>query len=327
MTKSQDERYMAHALNYASRGLGSTAPNPSVGCVIVKDGHIISRGHTAIGGRPHAEVIALEKAGADAKGATAYVSLEPCSHTGKTGPCTSALIEAGVKRVVVACLDPDPRVSGGGVMMLREAGIDVDVGILEREALALNAGFILSVTQNRPYVTLKLATSNDGMISAKQGARTQISAEMASRYTHLLRSKHDGIMVGSETFLIDNPLLTTRIDGLSHGSKRFVVDARGRVKALHINAIRENTKDIEALLAYIRSQDVTRLLVEGGARLHESFLRAGLVDQFIHIVSPDDIGENGVFASYIQNLQEYGLHKNSSAQLSKDRLDIYTRRD
>ena len=328
MPKFSDEYYMNVALKIARRGLGRTAPNPSVGCVIVKDGHIIAAERTSDGGRPHAEVNALNKVGTLARGCTAYVSLEPCSHTGKTGPCSEALIKAGVKRVVIACTDPDPRVSGRGINMLKEAGIDVTTGICEKVALDLNAGFFLTVTDKRPWVTLKIATSADYMISHKRGEQTFISGELSKRQTHLQRSLHDAILVGSETFLIDKPKLTTRIEGYDHDIRRFILDGRGRLKHTDgfeiITHEAVDNRNIKKLLEYIAAQGVTRLFVEGGAKVHKAFLKAGYCDEFIHNLSTNTLGDDGVKADYINDLQNYGLRLKSSRNLLKDRLDIYT---
>src|ERR1700740_2350786 len=181
---------MRAALGLARRGLGSVWPNPAVGCVIVKDGHVVGRGWTQPGGRPHAETEALARAGAAAKGATAYVTLEPCSHHGKTPPCAEALIAAGVSRVVAAIEDPDPRVSGRGMKRLRDAGIAVETGLCTEEAAELNAGFFMRVKQGRPLVTLKLATSLDGRIATASGESRWITSAAARERTHLLRATH-----------------------------------------------------------------------------------------------------------------------------------------
>ncbi len=232
MSSLQDQHYMHMALTLAGRGLGRVWPNPAVGCVIVKHGVVVGRGWTADGGRPHAENIALERAGHEAKGATAYVSLEPCAHHGETPPCAKGLIEAGIKRVVVACVDPDSRVSGQGIDMLKEAGIEVETGVLEEEAKALNAGFILRVTQNRPFVTLKSATSADGKIAAEPGAQTRITGDLAHRRAHLIRSRHDAILVGIGTVLADDPALTARVPGLEHNIVRVVLDSNLRIPVM-----------------------------------------------------------------------------------------------
>jgi diaminohydroxyphosphoribosylaminopyrimidine deaminase/5-amino-6-(5-phosphoribosylamino)uracil reductase len=221
-----DARHMRHALTLAERALGTVAPNPAVGCVIVRDGVIVGRGWTQRGGRPHAEVVALRQAGGAAKDATAYVTLEPCAHLGQTPPCASTLIEAGIARVVAAIEDPDPRVSGRGFAMLREAGLAVETDVLRDEAAALNAGFFSRIVKKRPLVTLKLAVSADGKISRAPGGDQWITGEEARRFGHLLRARHDAILVGIETVLADDPELTCRIPGLEDRSPvRAVLDS------------------------------------------------------------------------------------------------------
>jgi diaminohydroxyphosphoribosylaminopyrimidine deaminase/5-amino-6-(5-phosphoribosylamino)uracil reductase len=231
MSSPADHAHMTAALRLAERGLGDTWPNPTVGCVLVKDGHVVGRGTTQSGGRPHAETVALGKAGAFAKGATAYVSLEPCSHHGKTPPCADALIQAGVARVVVGATDPDPRVSGGGIAKLKAAGIEVqEKGPWEAEASALNAGFFRAVSDKRPLVCLKTATALDGRIAMASGESQWITGPAARRAVQMLRTHYDAILVGSETALTDNPELTCRVDGYPGRPKvRIVLDRRLRL--------------------------------------------------------------------------------------------------
>ncbi len=210
-----DAAHMRAALALARRGLGRTWPNPAVGCVLVKEGRVVGRGWTQRGGRPHAEAEALRRAAGAAKGATAYVSLEPCSHHGKTPPCAEALIAAGISRAVIAMEDPDPRVAGRGLGALREAGIEVTPGIGEAEAREINEGFFLRLEKNRPLVTLKLAMTLDGRIATRTGESRWITGEPARARSHLLRAQHDGVMVGSGTVLADDPLLNVRLPGSS----------------------------------------------------------------------------------------------------------------
>ncbi|HEX5079092.1 MAG TPA: bifunctional diaminohydroxyphosphoribosylaminopyrimidine deaminase/5-amino-6-(5-phosphoribosylamino)uracil reductase RibD, partial [Geminicoccaceae bacterium] len=226
----RDRHFMAVALRLAARGLGSVWPNPAVGCVLVHGERIVGRGWTQPGGRPHGEVEALRRAGAAALGATAYVSLEPCAHYGRTPPCTMALLQAGVRRVVAATLDPDPRVDGRGIEQLRQAGVEVALGVGRAAAEALNAGFILRVRAGRPLVTLKLATSLDGRIATRRGDSRWITGEPARARAHLLRARHDAIMIGSGTALADDPSLTCRLPGLEERSPaRVVLDRRLRL--------------------------------------------------------------------------------------------------
>src|SRR5215472_17400427 len=224
---------MRHALALAARGLGRVAPNPAVGCVIVAgNDRIVGRGWTRPGGRPHAETEALAVAGELARGTTAYVTLEPCAHQGQTPPCADALVRAGVKRVVVALGDPDSRVNGAGLKRLREAGIVVETGVLEAEAERLNEGFLRRVRESRPLVTLKIAQSVDGRIGLASGESKWITGESARAHGHFLRAQHDAILIGIETALVDDPLLTVRIAGLENRSPlRVVVDTHGRLQA------------------------------------------------------------------------------------------------
>src|SRR5690348_487456 len=211
--RADDIAHMRAALALARRGIGNTWPNPSVGCVVVNAGRVVGRGVTAPGGRPHAEPAALEAAGDAARGATAYVTLEPCCHWGRTPPCTDALVAAGVARVVIATRDPDPRVDGAGVARLRAAGLDVAEGVLQAEADELAAGFRLRVRDGRPLVTLKLASTLDGRIATRGGESRWITGEAARKAAHALRGRNDAVMVGVGTVLADDPELTCRIPG------------------------------------------------------------------------------------------------------------------
>lgn len=318
---------MRRALTLAARGLGRVAPNPAVGCLVVSpEGRIVARSRTADGGRPHAETIALERAGAASRGATVYVTLEPCAHHGKTPPCADALIEAGVARVVAAAEDPDPRVKGRGIARMRAAGIQVDTGLLEKEALALNTGFILRVTQNRPFVTLKIAQSLDGRIASASGDSKWITGEEARRYGHLLRAQHDAILIGIGTAQADDPELTCRLPGREAQSPlRVVLDgklkltewsklaqtARERptlvytvssdgsaLRACGIEIVRvvkdaRGRPDIAAVLTDLAARGITRLLVEGGATVHSSFVNRGLADRLEIFRAPILLGSSG----------------------------------
>jgi diaminohydroxyphosphoribosylaminopyrimidine deaminase/5-amino-6-(5-phosphoribosylamino)uracil reductase len=322
---------MQAALALARRGLGAVWPNPAVGCVIVRDGRIVGRGWTQPGGRPHGETEALRRAGDAARGATAYVSLEPCCHWGQTPPCTDALIKAGVRRVVVALEDPDPRVAGEGLRRLRAAGLQVETGLCAEEAGAINVGFFSRLRLGRPVVTLKLATSLDGRIATRSNESRWITGPAARDRAHALRASHDAIMVGSGTVTADDPQLTCRLPGLSKRSPvrvvvdrhlairsdtRLVADAkqvptwvitlpsadRARRQALldrgvvviEVGADAGGGIDFAAALAALGERGITRLLVEGGGQLAAALARAHLVDALVWVHAPLLIGGDGV---------------------------------
>jgi diaminohydroxyphosphoribosylaminopyrimidine deaminase/5-amino-6-(5-phosphoribosylamino)uracil reductase len=357
---------MRHALALAARGLGRVAPNPAVGCVIVRDGRIAGRGWTQPGGRPHAETEALKQAGGMARGATAYVTLEPCSHHGETGPCAEALIGAGVARVVAAMADPDQRVSGRGLAMLRDAGVEVASPLLEDEAAALNLGFVLNRTEDRPLVTLKLAMSLDGRIATRTGQSQWITGPAARRHGHLLRATHDAIMVGAGTARADDPELTCRLPGLRDRSPvRVVLDGRlslsltGRLvrtagetplavfcgpradadrrDALKRAGASVRQADVDAagqpepraVLRDLAAAGITRLLLEGGARLAASFLRAGLVDRIAAYRAGAVIGGDGLAAIAGFGLETLdaapGYRRTGVRALGDDVLETFTR--
>lgn len=324
-----DVLHMRAALALARRGLGNTWPNPSVGCVIVRDGRVVGRAVTAPGGRPHAEPQALAMAGAAARGATAYVTLEPCCHHGRTPPCTDALIEAGIARVVIALRDPDPRVNGEGVGRLRAAGVAVEEGVLADEAREVAEGFCAAIRLGRPMVTLKLASTLDGRIATGSGESQWITAEPARRAAHALRGRHDAVMVGVGTVMHDDPDLTCRIEGFkpvpmvrvvadSHLrtslTARLVSTARaapswfltrpgadpGRRQAVEAAGARVFEVpggpagiDIAAGLAALAKAGITRLLAEGGAQIAGALLRAGLVDRIAWFHAPAVMGADG----------------------------------
>ncbi|PDT17504.1 riboflavin biosynthesis protein RibD [Rhizobium sp. J15] len=256
-----DERFMAAAIRLSRAHLGRTASNPSVGCLIVKDGVIVGQAVTAIGGRPHAEPQALAEAGERARGATAYVTLEPCSHHGKTPPCAEALIAYGVARVVISVTDPDPRVSGRGISMLREAGIEVDAGVLEADGRRALAGYLTRQTKNRPYVTLKLAVSADGMIGRQGEGQVAITGPEARAEVQALRAETDAILVGIGTAISDDPLLTVRTPGLeAYSPVRIVLDP---ALALPLTSkLVETAREVPVIL--VASEDVSPLGSEGG---------------------------------------------------------------
>lgn len=329
----QDAEHMWAALALARRGLGSTWPNPSVGCVLVREGCVVGRGTTAPGGRPHAERIALDMAGESARGATAYVTLEPCAHHGKTPPCADALVAAGVSRVVIACGDPYPAVNGAGIARLRAAGVEVTTGVLDAEASAQQAGFLTRVALGRPIVTLKLASTLDGRIATRTGESQWITGASARRAAHALRGEHDAVLAGVGTIEADDPDLTCRIPGFRRGQDlRIVVDTRLRTPSnarvmstahevptwvLHgpgVDEARATTLreagvrlievaagssgvDMTVGLQALGQAGLTRVLVEGGAQIAGSLLRAGLVDRVAWFHAPAVMGGDGLQAA------------------------------
>lgn len=320
---------MDYALRLGRRALGTTAENPNVGCVIVKDGRLMGLGWTRPGGRPHAETEALAMAGEGARGATAYVTLEPCAHHGKTGPCAEALVSAGIARVVTAIEDPDPRVSGGGHAILARAGIACETGLLAEEARRDMAGFLTRITKKRPQVILKMAFSADHKISGGVGQRTAISGPEAKARVHLLRAQCDAILVGMGTVLADDPELTCRLPGLEHRSpKPFVMSRNGALPpASHLarrgaEVLRGSVPEV---LADLGRRGINRLMVEGGARVARSFLDAGAVDQFHLIRSSAVLGAQGVDAlaglTLDQALQPFTVL--GQEMLGRDLLTVY----
>ncbi len=312
MKASEDKRWMQLALSLGARGLGQVAPNPAVGCVIVRDGRVLGRGWTQPSGRPHAETVALAQA-KNTQGATAYVTLEPCAHQGKTPPCASALINAGIARVVCPLADPDPRVSGKGFKMLRAAGITVETGLMEAQARAANAGFLLTKEQSRPFITLKLAASLDGRIATHSGESRWITGPESRRYVHHLRATHDAVMIGRGTAAADNPMLDIRDLGLSHANPvRIILDSQLSISptsrlaqsaseiplwmchspgAMGIDSWAKTSAtlvetpakvsglDLPKLVQTLAAKGLTRILVEGGSQLAASLVQAGLVDR------------------------------------------------
>ncbi|WEF25968.1 bifunctional diaminohydroxyphosphoribosylaminopyrimidine deaminase/5-amino-6-(5-phosphoribosylamino)uracil reductase RibD [Paracoccus sp. S3-43] len=288
---------MAHALRLARRGLGNVWPNPAVGCVILRDGRVVGRGWTQPGGRPHAERMALDQAGPLARGATAYVTLEPCAHHGRTPPCAEALAAAGIARVVSAMTDPDPRVAGGGHRILQDAGIAVTEGVRQAEAEELQAGFLSRLLAGRPFVTLKLATSFDGRIATASGESRWITGPQARLHVHAMRMIHDAVMVGGNTARADRPSLNVR--GLTTPCQPVrVVLTSGPVPGLppegpmHGPLIQIDAPPWDALTR-LAQQGITRVFCEGGGVLAASLLRAGLVDQVIGYTAGVMLGGDG----------------------------------
>jgi diaminohydroxyphosphoribosylaminopyrimidine deaminase / 5-amino-6-(5-phosphoribosylamino)uracil reductase len=312
---------MAHALALGERGMGCTGKNPSVGCVIVRDGHIVGRGWTQAGGRPHAEAAALDAAGSAAAGATVYVTLEPCAHKSERGPsCADLLVTAKPARVVIALTDPDPRTSGIGIERLRAAGITVDTGMYTAEAQASLAGFIRRITLARPYVTLKLATSLDGAIAMHDGSSRWITGDTARAHCHVERARCDAILVGAGTVRADNPALDVRLAGLENRSPRRVMLGSGTPPA-GWETIRQ-PEDIASL-------DCNTLLVEGGAITASAFLRAGLVDRLLLYRAPILIGGGKPCLGDIGLVQLNAAHEVwrlvDTRRLGKDRLEVYAK--
>jgi diaminohydroxyphosphoribosylaminopyrimidine deaminase/5-amino-6-(5-phosphoribosylamino)uracil reductase len=334
-SKAADSRFMQLALTLGRRGLGRTWPNPAVGAVIVKDGVIVGRGWTQPGGRPHAEVEALRRAGEAARGATLYATLEPCSHFGKSPPCADAIIAAGLARVVSAIEDPNPEVAGQGHARLRAAGIAVDVGVGAVEAARDHAGHFRRIREGRPHVILKLAVSSDDRIGGKDRKPVAVTGEAARSRVHLLRAQCDAILVGIGTVLADDPLLTCRLPGMAAespvrvvldralrlpGTSRLVHSAREtplwvmtsslseapaamKLGAAGAQVLRVATTtspppglDLAAVLRALAGKGITRLLVEGGSRVASSFVAAGLVDEVWLLRGPEPIGEGGIAA-------------------------------
>jgi len=300
------DRHMLHAVELAKRGLGNVWPNPAVGCVIVKNDLVIGRGWTQPGGRPHAEAMALAQAGDNTRDADLYVTLEPCCHPGRGPACTDTIIAAGIQKVFIAMGDPHPRVNGQGIAALRAARIEVEVGICEAEAAELNKGFLLTVTDHRPMVTLKMAVSKDWKMTTGDVAQPWITGEIARRHGHLLRATHDAILVGIGTVIADNPMLDCRIAGLEKFSPvRVVLDRHNRMPQdsklmqtadqIPLWILKENT--ISEVLKILADKGITRLLVEGGHQVAQSFLDAGMVDEIIIYQAPNIIGDAGLPAS------------------------------
>jgi len=324
-----DNRYMKLALALSARGLGKTAPNPAVGCVIVQNGRIVGRGVTAIGGRPHAEIMALSQAGPAARGADVYVTLEPCCHHGHSPPCTDALVDAGVARVIVATQDPNPQVNGAGIAQLRGANVDVSVGVGDEQARRVNAGFFSVINQARPSVTLKLAASLDGRIATASGESKWITRADARRRVHAMRARHDAVMIGGGTARADDPGLTVRAMGMAPQPARVVLSRRldlplqsqlastaqavpvlifhgqdaapelvsawqGLGAILHLVPTDASQRlSPKACLEILAKSGITRVLCEGGGALAASLLAADLVDELHLFTAGLAIGADG----------------------------------
>lgn len=326
-----DQRWMKAALRLAEKGRGRTSPNPMVGAILVKEGNRVGEGYHARAGEAHAEIIALGKAGVEARGSTLYINLEPCSHFGKTPPCVPAIIEAGVKRVVVGMVDPNPIVKGKGLEGLQNAGVEIEVGLLEIECRRLNEAFCKYILKKEPFVTLKAAATLDGKIATREGESKWITAEESRRFVHRLRDHTDGVIIGVGTVLKDDPLLTARIRG-GRDPVRIILDSRLRIpeearviknapsitivattewapnekierlreKGLQILIFEslQGRVNLKAFLSRLGEMGMMNVLVEGGSQINSSFLKEGLADKLLLFLSPKIIGDNlalGVF--------------------------------
>jgi diaminohydroxyphosphoribosylaminopyrimidine deaminase / 5-amino-6-(5-phosphoribosylamino)uracil reductase len=319
---NEDARWMDYALRLGRRALGTTAENPPVGCVIVKASRVLGVGWTQAGGRPHAETEALAMAGAEAQGSTAYVTLEPCAHHGRTPPCAGALVAASVARVVTAIEDPDPRTQGRGHEILRGAGIRIATGILAREARRDLSGFLTRIDKGRPYVILKMALSADGMIAAGPGRRTQITGAEAQARIHLWRAQSDAILVGRRTVEIDDPELTCRLPGLGHRSPKPIVLSRKPLQPTSKLARRGAAQIAQLDLSAPIFAGINRLFVEGGAATAQAFLKADLVDELRLLQSPDELGREGIPAGISIG---QGFNLITTEMLGRDTLSVYER--
>ncbi|MCB1680657.1 MAG: bifunctional diaminohydroxyphosphoribosylaminopyrimidine deaminase/5-amino-6-(5-phosphoribosylamino)uracil reductase RibD [Rhodospirillales bacterium] len=353
-----DRRHMLAALHMARRGLGRVWPNPSVGCVIIKDGRMVGTARTANGGRPHAETLALQQAGQEAKGAVVYVTLEPCAHEGATPPCVDALIRAEVKRVVIGTVDPDPRTAGKGIKKLQEAGIETALGILEEECWQINQGFFLRITEHRPLIALKAACTQSGQLSPREGR--WISGREALNHVHLERSKYDAILIGIGTALADDPMLTVRLPGLSHQPVRVVLDSGLRLrlesrlvksaktvplwviyaeadgireKALQeqeVKLFKTTRHSLKEVVKRLAEEGITRLLVEGGPTIHGAFMKEGLCDQMSVYRSQEMSEGRGEALFAPPALESYrkkqGLALLKTRRIEQDLLEIYSRK-
>ena len=287
-----DARFMQRAAELAAEWM--TFPNPRVGCVIVRDGVIVGEGAHQRDGEAHAEINALTRAGANTAGATAYVTLEPCKHIGRTGSCAQALITAGVAKVVIAVPDPTAD-AGGGADLLRKAGIDVEF-IASDDARTVNEHWLHAMERNRPFVTLKLATSSDGRVAAAHGVETQISNAASARHVHELRARVDGILIGTNTAVIDDPSLTVRLTAADRQPQRFVMGMRDLPSTLQLfvgdePATHVRTRDPQHVMSELGDRRIRHLLVEGGPRIARAFIEAGLVDELVWITAPVVLGD------------------------------------
>lgn len=363
MSKNYEQKFISYALNLAKQNLGLTAPNPVVGCVIAINGKIISTGITARNGRPHAETIAIAKV-ADKKilaGAELYVTLEPCSHTGQTAPCIDEIIKYKFKKVVIATQDPDARVNGNGIEKLRQANIDVVLGIMEQEAREINRGFFKARQSGRPFVTLKLATSLDGKIATKDYASKWITSDKARQFGHYLRVINDAILVGANTVRKDDPSLDCRIAGLEefspkkiiistdldfdwglkifqNGSTTILTNSTQQIPTpAHTDNIqtiicskKNGQVDLQDALEKLCANGINSILVEGGQNVATQFLKENLVDELVWIRSKKIIGDDGISAIGKMGFSQIAeifdrLSRVETKELDQDLIEIYRR--
>lgn len=358
MTQNSDKKFISYALNLARKNLGKTAPNPVVGCVIVKNGEIISTGVTAENGRPHAEKIAIEKI-TDKKilnGATLYVTLEPCSHFGQTPPCIDEIIKNKFRKIVIATQDPDERVNGSGIKKLREAGIDVVCGVFEKEAQEINRGFFKAKKTGLPFVTLKLATSLDGKIATKNFDSKWISSEKARQFSHHLRAINDAILVGANTIRKDDPTLDCRIAGLESFSPKRVIlsnnldfdfglkifQTADKIPTIILTPVETDPSvgpkptnikiipftNLKNALQKLCASGINSVLIEGGQKTATSFLQENLVDELVWIRNKKIIGNDGISAIGEMNFSKISEVLNSFSrqeikETDEDLIEIY----
>ena len=354
---------MRAALALAYRAEGRAVPNPAVGCVIVNEGRLLGRGWTQNGGRPHAETVALAEAGKQAMAATAYVTLEPCAHHGKTPPCAEALIKSGISRIVIAIQDPDSRVAGRGIKMLKDAGLEVIANVLTAEAQYLLNGYFRLRLDGRPMVTVKLATSLDGRVALGNGVSQWITSQASRQRVHLMRSRHDAVLTSGATALADNPTLTCRLPGLDEIQPLRVVvssqqgiaadsnlaktthkgkvlqlychagadapDASGGVEYVQVEADTNNKPDLGAVMRMLGGRGITSVMVESGGKFVASLMRAGLVDRLVWMRSPDIIGGDGlpaVDALGLKKLEDSRFFRRiGSNYVDTDTIEVFER--
>jgi diaminohydroxyphosphoribosylaminopyrimidine deaminase/5-amino-6-(5-phosphoribosylamino)uracil reductase len=356
----QDEEYMQKALMIARYAEGRTSPNPLVGAIVVKDGRIVGQGWHRRAGTPHAEIHALRQAGDLAKGSTIYVTLEPCSHYGRTGPCSKALIESGIKKVVVAMMDPNPLVAGKGIKILKNAGVEVVTGVLEKEAIELNEVFLKWISEKMPFIVMKTAMTLDGKIATVSGKSKWITGEASRLRTHKLRDRYDSILVGIGTVLADDPSLTVRLpDGMGKNPIRIIVDSKARAPLTskvvcdgaahtiiavtakadiqHIKELEDagaevlivndgEQVDMKRLFALLGQRDISSVFVEGGSTINYSLLENHLADKMYAFIAPKLIGGRKALTSVggagIASLNEAVLLERVSTEMLEEDILI-----